>query len=153
MNLVSNSHDTLLRLVLLPLFCFSLFLISGCGGCTPDDPETIAKKKEEEERRKKEQEKPNFENKPPVIFPGNYVNEQRSNKTKRGHWITADVRMIANKFNAQGELHADTWNTKERRAGRVPPTRRSLSEHHTTRLGPVGSSRRDRGGDLPTDWH
>ncbi len=97
------------RLLTLVLLSCSLLLVAGCGGCTEEDPQANAEKEEE---KKKETVKENYENKPPVVFPGNYFSEIRTNHTKLGHWVTTDVRMIANNFNAQGELLARPFNGK-----------------------------------------
>lgn len=107
------------RLLTLVLLSCSLLLVAGCGGCTEEDPQATAEKDEEE---KKETVKENYEHKPPVVFPGNYVSEIRTNRTKLGHWITADVRMIANNFNAQGELLARPFNGKDNRPSTVQRT-------------------------------
>lgn len=94
------------RLLAMASLACSLLLVAGCGGCTEEDPQANAAKEEQ----KQDQPKENYEDKPPVVFPGNYFDEVRTNRTKLGHWVTADVRMIANNFDARGELVARPFN-------------------------------------------
>lgn len=92
---------------------FSFLLTSGCGGCRDDSKLTAAEKKKAdeekkkaEEERKKEAEKPNFQTKMPVFLPGEHKKPLETNYTKMGHWVTTNFRVIANKFDSQGELSA-----------------------------------------------
>ena len=92
---------------------FSVLLTSGCGGCRDDSNMTAAEKKKAEEEKKKaeeekkkEAEKPNFETKMAVFLPGEHEEVLKNNATKSGHWVTTNFRVIANKFDAQGELSA-----------------------------------------------
>ena len=105
-----------LRLLLLFLFAFSIVTTVGCRGCRDDQAKTAEEKKKEEDEKKKEQEekdKPSFEAEAAVVYPGQYEDATRRNRTKRGHWITADYRLTANKFDAQGNItaHSSALNT------------------------------------------
>lgn len=95
------------------LLAFSVLLTSGCGGCRDDSKLTAAEKKKAEEEKKKaaeakkkEAEKPNFETKLAVFLPGDHKKPLETNFTKMGHWVTTNFRVIANKFDSQGELTA-----------------------------------------------
>ncbi|MCH2179394.1 MAG: hypothetical protein MK106_11385 [Mariniblastus sp.] len=94
-----------------------ILLVAGCGGCAEEDPQTASQSETDKEKGKE-----NYDHKPPVVFPGNYKDEIRTNRTKLGHWVTADVRVIANNFNAQGELIAQPYNGRLDRPSRVPRT-------------------------------
>ncbi|MCH2181448.1 MAG: hypothetical protein MK108_05530 [Mariniblastus sp.] len=113
-NLQSLSNPAC-RLLALALLAGSLLLVAGCGGCTEEDPQANAGKEED----KQEQAKENYEDRPSVVFPGNYYDEIRTNRTKLGHWVTADIRMIANNFDARGELLARPFNGRSNQPSTV----------------------------------
>ncbi len=119
------TSDKFQSIIYRALFCSlllcSCLLVAGCGGCTEEDPQQTAEQ-EKSDKEKPDKEKENYENKSPVIFPGNYSDEIRTNRTKLGHWVTADVRMIANNFNAQGELLARPFNGQAFRPSNVERT-------------------------------
>ena len=94
-----------------------ILLFAGCGGCTEEDPQTASQADDDKEKAKE-----NYDHEPPVVFPGNYTDEIRTNRTKLGHWVTADVRMIANNFNARGELIAQPYNGRLDQPSHVPRT-------------------------------
>ncbi|MEM9409610.1 MAG: hypothetical protein AAGA30_00730, partial [Planctomycetota bacterium] len=98
------------RIPLILVFCFSLLMITGCRGCRDDSEKTVEEKKREEEE-KKEREKPNFETEAAVVYPGQYSDSTLRNRTKRGHWVSTDFRITANKFDAQGDLTATSFAT------------------------------------------
>ena len=107
----------------------SLLMVTGCSGCQQGkDDEKVTKK----ENKKKKPKDP-FETNTPVLLPGvfpkplktrqereeeeredplqNAINSlggtrTRNNKTKLGHWYTANFQAIANNFNADGQLTA-----------------------------------------------
>ena len=88
---------------------FSALLVTGCQGCR-DDQEKTAEEKKKEEEEKKEREKPPFESRAAVIYPGSYDEVVRKNRAKRGHWVTTDLQIIANKSDASGEMSATSFS-------------------------------------------
>ena len=116
-----------LRPLVVAFLAFSILMVTGCSGCrSKDDQETAKKEEAKKEREKKKKKKPDFETRRPVILPGVFpkpktrekeekdpakaaiaeLSESRSrlNRTKLGHWYTANFQAIANNFNADGEL-------------------------------------------------
>ena len=91
------------RYLILIVLAMSAMLVTGCQGCR--DEKTAEEKKQEEEE-KKEREKPTYETESAVIYPGQYSESVKYNRTKRGHWVTVDFRITANKFDTQGELQS-----------------------------------------------
>ena len=98
------------RFLLIFCLCCSTLLITGCQGCRDDSQKTAEEKRKEEEERK-EAEKPSFQSEEAVFYPGQYDEVIRNNRTKRGHWVSADYRITANKFDVQGELLATSSTT------------------------------------------
>jgi hypothetical protein len=138
-------HTPWLRTLSIAAVLMSLLLITGCQGCRNLDEDEIAKKKEEEKKKKK---KPPFETRTPVVLPGYFptpkeTDEQqedeenqdplssaianmgnsviRFNRTKLGHWVAANFPIIANNFNADGQLSAYSINAIGRPVG-IPST-------------------------------
>ena len=103
------SQLNLYRWCLVLVLAFSALLITGCQGCRSDKDKTAEEKKKEEEE-KKEQDKPAFQSKSAVIYPGVYENVVRKNRAKRGHWVSADFHVVANKSDATGELTASSYS-------------------------------------------
>ena len=114
-------------------------LITGCNGCRNNlDEDEIAKREREE--KEKEKKKPDFETRTPVLLPGLFPKEKkdrdavaeadveavsdpfneaiaglgdpviRSNRVKLGHWVTANFQIIANNYNADGQLSTNSMN-------------------------------------------
>ncbi len=108
------------------MLAVGVLLTSGCRGCRDEDPEAAAKRKEEETERRREDEKPDFETRAPVVIPGAYEDEQRFNRTKKGHWVATDLRIIANKFDSQGELFAQAYDQRRLFPLRIPYTNHYL---------------------------
>ncbi len=90
------------------LLAMCTLLIAGCQGCR-DDSEQTAEQQRLEEAEKEEREKPTYETEPAVIYPGQYSDVTRKNRTKRGHWVASDFRVIANQSDVQGELTATCY--------------------------------------------
>ncbi len=130
-----------LRQLAIASLLMSLLLTSGCQGCRQNlDEDEIAKKEAEEKK------KPDFETQTPVLLPGFFPQKKNSaeekedvenqdpaamannrnsvirfNRTKLGHWVAANFPMVANNFNADGQLSAYSMNAIGRPAG-IPST-------------------------------
>ena len=96
-----------LRTLLIFLLGFSILTTAGCRGCR-DNKELSKEEKKKAEEAKKEREKPSFEIEPLITFPGQYQEPARRNRIKSGHWVNADFRILANKFDSRGELTASS---------------------------------------------
>ena len=110
---------------------FSVLLITGCGGCRDDAEQDETAQKEKEKKKKKK--KPDFDTRTPVLLPGLFPNPEdeveakadetgqammsldnpafRFNRTKLGHWVTANFQVIANQYNSDGQLSAYSMNS------------------------------------------
>ncbi len=86
---------------------FSLLLITGCGGCGGNNSakKTAEEKKKEEEEKKKKKPKPPFENKPPVVLPGQESNAVAANRGKGGHWVNAHIPAVSNRNDFDGVMN------------------------------------------------
>lgn len=116
-----------LRSLAITCLVLSLALVTGCSGCQKKDDEVTKKEKEAKKKKRKEP----FETNTPILLPGVYPKplskdkkkedaldplraameglgsrETRNNRTKLGHWYTANFPAIANNFNADGQLTA-----------------------------------------------
>jgi hypothetical protein len=136
--------NAMLRMLGIVALSFSFLLVSGCGGCRDDaDSDEMALKEKEEKKKRK---KPDFETRTPVLLPGlfpipkqdespgqddNQNNTQRIlgldnpafrfNRTKLGHWATANFQIIANNYNSDGQLSAFSMNSMGQPVG-IPST-------------------------------
>ncbi len=77
-----------------------ILLFAGCGGCVKEDQPQDPKEKE----TKNKPAKPDFENKPAVLYPGIFNQEIKSNRAKPGHWVQTALRSQANNYDANGEM-------------------------------------------------
>ena len=136
------NHNPLLRMLVVCGLFVSCLLITGCNGCRSnlDEDESVKKKQEEEKKKKK---KPDFATRTPVLLPGLFPNQQpedtdekdplksamenldnpviRFNRTKPGHWVTANFQVIANNYNADGQLSVYSMNSMNQPVG-IPST-------------------------------
>jgi hypothetical protein len=136
--------NPMLRMLGIVALSFSFLLVSGCGGCRDDaDSDDVALKEKEEKKKKK---KPDFETRTPVLLPGLFPNPEqdesdneqdretnpqrilgldnpafRFNRTKLGHWATANFQIIANHYNSDGQLSAFSMNSLGQPVG-IPST-------------------------------
>lgn len=58
------------RWFLVLLLSASVLLVTGCKGCRSEKDQMTAEEKKKEEEEKKEKEKPTFESKAAVFYPG-----------------------------------------------------------------------------------
>ena len=98
------------RWFLVLLLSASVLLVTGCKGCRSEKDQMTAEEKKKEEEEKKEKEKPTFESKAAVFYPGVYEEVIRRNRVKRGHWVTTDFQIVSNKSDASGELTATSYS-------------------------------------------
>lgn len=118
-----------LRYLAVTCLVFSCLMVTGCGGCRNNEDDDQAKKEDEQ---KKKRPKDPFETNTPILLPGIYPKPKKSskeddsqetdplaeamrglasrdtiqNRTKLGHWYTANFQAIANNFDADGQLTA-----------------------------------------------
>ena len=98
------------RWFLVLLLSASVLLVTGCKGCRSEKDQMTAEEKKKEEEEKKEKEKPTFESKAAVFYPGVYEEVIRRNRVKRGHWVTTDFQIVSNKSDITGELTATSYS-------------------------------------------
>ncbi len=85
-----------------PLRWLCLLLLvfnAGCSGCLSNRQQSAPKPSDRPA-------KPDFESKPLVLLPGHFERESVLNYTKPGHWVTANMRAVANNFDANGNYQA-----------------------------------------------
>ncbi len=132
----SRFSSPAIRLVMAILLAISMLAITGCSGCGSKPAKTAAEKKKEEEEKEKKKKKPDFQNRQPVVMPAVFpvatdekinpdetdeenknrieqaIREARKrNRVKPGHWATSYFQVIANNFDAQGEIETGSVNS------------------------------------------
>lgn len=109
-----NNRPRRAKALLIWLLILFALPLAGCGGCSDDSPEQVAKaaaekkkKEEEEAKKKKEQEKkkPDFDILQASVVPSG--GETPSLGVKPGHWLAITQGMKTNNFDFIGEMHCE----------------------------------------------
>lgn len=80
--------------------CLLLLIVNaGCSGC-------LSRRQPSTPTAQDKPAKPDFESKPLVLLPGHFERESVLNYTKPGHWVTANMRAVANNYDATGTYQA-----------------------------------------------